>query len=84
MCSNNTLLTLVEKYQSNLISKEEKELIFSEILCIFEPKIKAVLTQTKYENREDLKQELQIKLMTIVQSYELKEIDNGMSYLKEE
>ncbi|HHW39330.1 MAG TPA: hypothetical protein GXX18_19285 [Bacillales bacterium] len=55
-------------YQLVVESKEDNRAI-EKILKIFKPKIKKTLLQTGLQNREDLEQELQLKMMNLIKTY---------------
>lgn len=61
-------------YQLAIDSKNDIEAI-EKILNAFKPKIKKSLQQSKYQNRADIEQELQVKLISIIKMYEVNEID---------
>ncbi|GLY12627.1 helix-turn-helix domain-containing protein [Pseudobacillus badius] len=58
------LLELVKK------SKEDKQAL-QKIIELFEPKLRKSLTLTRYEEREDLEQELRCKLITCIRKYDI-------------
>jgi predicted component of type VI protein secretion system len=62
-----TLYQLVNK------AKEDSKAIET-IIDMFTPKIKKTLLQTDFQNREDLEQELQLKLVTLIRMYDLEEV----------
>lgn len=57
-------------YELAMESKKNNEAI-EKVLNVFKPKIKKTLLQTSIQNREDLEQELQIKLVNLIRSYDL-------------
>lgn len=59
-------------YQLAIESKEKNEAI-EKVLKIFTPKKKTLL-QTNSQNREDLEQELQLKLFNLIKMYDLDEV----------
>ena len=61
-------------YQLVINSKDDQDAIVK-ILKAFNPKIKKSLQQTSYQNRADIEQELQLKLINIIQMCELDEMD---------
>ena len=61
--------------------KEEKEEM-SEILNQFEKKIEAELRQTSAQNRDDLRQELVIKVMEAVEKYKVEDVPNFEQFLE--
>jgi hypothetical protein len=52
-------------------AKHEDNVAMLKIINRFEPKIKKSLYQTSIQNREDLKQELIVKFIEVVQTFEL-------------
>lgn len=60
-------------YQLAIESKENNEAI-EKMLKIFTPKIKKTLLQTNSQNREDLEQELQLKLVNLIKIYDLDKV----------
>ncbi|WP_342424621.1 helix-turn-helix domain-containing protein [Paenibacillus sp. FSL E2-0178] len=52
-------------------AKQEDNIAMLKIINRFEPKIKKSLYQTSIQNREDLKQELIVKFIEVVQTFEL-------------
>ncbi|WML27377.1 helix-turn-helix domain-containing protein [Neobacillus sp. OS1-33] len=60
-------------YQLAIKSKEDNEAI-EKVLKIFKPKIKKTLLQTGLQNRDDLEQELQIKLVNLIKMYDLDKV----------
>ncbi|MEH6955164.1 helix-turn-helix domain-containing protein [Neobacillus drentensis] len=60
-------------YQLAIKSKEDNEAI-EKVLKIFQPKIKKTLLQTGLQNRDDLEQELQIKLVSLIKMYDLDKV----------
>lgn len=63
-------------YQLVVESKEDNRAI-EKILKIFKPKIKKTLLQTGLQNREDLEQELQLKIMNLIKTYN---VDNTVGF----
>lgn len=61
--------------------KEEKEGM-SVILNQFEKKIEAELRQTSAQNRDDLRQELVIKVMEAVEKYKVEDVPNFEQFLE--
>lgn len=61
--------------------KEEKEGM-SEILNQFEKKIEAELRQTSAQNRDDLRQELVLKVMEAVEKYKVEDVPNFEQFLE--
>lgn len=61
-------------HQLAVDSKKDTEAI-EKILKAFKPKIKKSLKQTRFQNRADVEQELQLKLISIIKLYEVDEID---------
>lgn len=60
-------------YQLAYKAKEDNEAV-NKIIEMFRPKIKKTLLQTDFQNREDLEQELQLKLVKVIKMYDLEEI----------
>ena len=60
-------------YQLAIKSKEDNEAI-EKVLNIFKPKIKKTLLQTGSQNRDDLEQELQLKLVNLIKMYDFNQI----------
>ncbi|MBO2536281.1 MULTISPECIES: helix-turn-helix domain-containing protein [Rummeliibacillus] len=61
-------------YQLAIDSKNDTEAV-EKILKAFKPKIKKSLQQTKFQNRVDIEQELELKLISIIKMYEVDELD---------
>ncbi len=58
-----------------LVNKAKKnDEAIEQVIEIFTPKIKKTLLQTDIQNREDLEQELRIKLMSLIRTYDLNEV----------
>lgn len=60
-------------YQLAIESKNDNEAI-EKVLKMFRPKIKKTLLQTNLQNRDDLEQELQLKLVNLIKMYNLDEV----------
>ncbi|GMG77005.1 sigma-O factor regulator RsoA [Priestia megaterium] len=60
-------------YQLAYKAKEDNEAV-NKIIEMFRPKIKKTLLQTDFQNREDLEQELQLKLVKVIKMYDLEGI----------
>jgi flagellar biosynthesis chaperone FliJ len=63
--SKNTLYELAKK------SKNEDVIYTGKIIELFDPKIKSLLSLTSYQKREDLYQELRLKLLDIILTYDV-------------
>ncbi len=61
-------------YQLAIESKNDQDAL-NQILKAFNPKIKKSLQQTNFQNREDLEQELQLKLVNLIKMCELDDLD---------
>ncbi|MEK4539168.1 helix-turn-helix domain-containing protein [Peribacillus sp. FSL K6-1552] len=60
-------------YQLAIDSKKNNEAIET-VLKFYTPKIKKTLLQTSLQNRNDLEQELRLKLVKMIKMYDLDEI----------
>ncbi|MDQ0482265.1 helix-turn-helix domain-containing protein [Guptibacillus hwajinpoensis] len=74
--TNARLYTLLQQAKQN----EDKalELIFNQ----FEKKIEAELRQTPYEYRDDLRQELYVKILEAVEKYSIEEVPNFEQFIE--
>ncbi|WP_397538015.1 helix-turn-helix domain-containing protein [Rummeliibacillus pycnus] len=70
-------------YQLAIDSKHDTEAV-EKVLKAFKPKIKKTLQQTSFQNRDDLEQELQLKLVNIIKMYDLEEIDGFWGFYERE
>ena len=70
-------------YQLAIESKENNKAI-EKILKIFKPKIKKTLLQTNFQYREDLEQELQLKLVNLIKIYNVNEPLGFWEFYEEE
>ena len=70
-------------YQLTIDSKNDTEAI-EKVLKAFKPKIKKTLQQTNFKNRDDLEQELQFKLVNIVKTYDVEQIDGFWGFYERE
>ncbi|MGG0657467.1 helix-turn-helix domain-containing protein [Rummeliibacillus pycnus] len=70
-------------YQLAIDSKNETEAI-EKVIKAFKPKIKKTLLQTSFHNRADLEQELQLKLISIIRTYEVGETDGFWGFYERE
>lgn len=53
------------------------------IIDLFSPKIKKSLKQTNYQNREDLEQEIKLKMIANIKEYEVDEIPGFFQMLEQ-
>lgn len=60
-------------YQLAIESKKDVQAV-AKILKAFNPKINKALKQTRFQYRADMKQELHLKLVTIVKMYDVEEV----------
>ena len=74
---NARLYTLLQQAKQN--EDEALKLIFSQ----FEKKIEAELRQTPYEYRDDLRQELYVKILEAVEKYSIEEVPNFEQFIEE-
>lgn len=74
--SNNTLYELARKSKDDIAYIEK-------IVDLFDPKIKSSLTLTSYQVREDLYQELRLKLIDIIMNYDMDATPGFWSLQKE-
>ncbi len=74
--SNNTLYELARKSKDDIAYIEK-------IVDLFDPKIKSSLTLTPYQAREDLYQELRLKLIDIIMNYDMDATPGFWSLQKE-
>ncbi|TKD70569.1 helix-turn-helix domain-containing protein [Pseudalkalibacillus hwajinpoensis] len=63
--------------QAKQSDEEALELIFSQ----FEKKIEAELRQTPFEYRDDLRQELYVKILEAVEKYNMEEVPNFEQFI---
>ncbi len=70
-------------YQLAIDSKCDQDAI-EKILKAFKPKIKKTLQQTSLQNRADLEQELQLKLVKIIKLVETEELEGFWEFYKKE
>ncbi|WP_430108866.1 helix-turn-helix domain-containing protein [Paenibacillus sp. B1-33] len=70
------VLNLVQKIQ-----KEDDNEALVELLDIFEPKIKKSLRTVKYMNKEDIRQEIKIRIICAVRKYKFDEINGIEEFL---
>ncbi|KMM36594.1 helix-turn-helix domain-containing protein [Guptibacillus hwajinpoensis] len=75
--TNARLYTLLQQAKQN--EDEALELIFRQ----FEKKIEAELRQTPYEYRDDLRQELYVKILEAVEKYSIDEVPNFEQFIEE-
>ncbi|MDP4551489.1 helix-turn-helix domain-containing protein [Alkalihalobacillus macyae] len=75
--TNARLYALLQQAKQN--EDEALELIFSQ----FEKKIEAELRQTPYEYRDDLRQELYVKILEAVEKYSIEEVPNFEQFIEE-
>lgn len=75
--TNERLYTLLQQAKQN--EEEALELIFSQ----FEKKIEAELRQTSYEYRDDLRQELYVKILEAIEKYSIEEVPNFEQFIEE-
>lgn len=68
-------------YQLASKAKEDNEAI-EKIVKIFTPKIKKTLLQTSFQNRNDLEQELILKLVNLIKMYDLNEVVGFWEFYK--
>lgn len=68
-------------YQLASKAKEDNEAI-EKIVKIFTPKIKKTLLQTSFQNRNDLEQELILKLINLIKMYDLNEVVGFWEFYK--
>ncbi len=74
--SNNTLYELARNSKDDIAYIEK-------IVDLFDPKIKSSLTLTPYQAREDLYQELRLKLIDIIMNYDMDATPDFWSLQKE-
>lgn len=72
-------------YEDIKKAKEKDELAILSVINRFEPKIKFSLRQTSLQNREDLSQELKIKIIEALNRCNLEEVPNfkGFCYYEQ-
>ena len=63
-------------------AKKEEEEGLSAIISQFEKKIEAELRQTSPQNRDDLRQELVIKVMEAVEKYKMEDVPNFEQFIE--
>lgn len=73
-------MSQAQLYELIIQAKHDDKAAILEIIGRFEPKIKKSLHQTSLQNREDLKQELILKLIEVIQSFDLNVQNNEESY----
>lgn len=56
----------------------------SEVLELLNPKIKSSLKQTSYQDREDLEQEIKLKILQHLDNVNKRDIPNFFSFLNED
>lgn len=70
-------------YQLAIESRHNNEAI-EKVLKAFTPKIKKTLQQTSLQNREDLEQELHLKLIHVIKLYELEDLVGFWGFYEKE
>lgn len=65
---------LVSLYQLTIESKKANEEAIEKIIKIFTPKVKKTLLQTNMQYREDLEQELQLKIINLIKMYDIEQV----------
>ncbi|WP_347548347.1 helix-turn-helix domain-containing protein [Pseudalkalibacillus hwajinpoensis] len=63
-------------------AKQNDEEAFSRIISQFEKKLEAELRQTSYQYRDDLRQELYIKILEAVENYHLEDVPDFEQFMK--
>ncbi|WP_273851641.1 helix-turn-helix domain-containing protein [Guptibacillus spartinae] len=63
-------------------AKQKDEEGLKEVIQQFEKKIEAELRQTSLQNRDDLRQELVIKVMEAVENYKMEEVPNFEQFIE--
>lgn len=74
MSNNFTRLVSQSKHDNDALLK---------IIHLFTPKIESVLRHTKDQNREDLSQELKLKLISTIKNYEVDNIPGFFDIIEE-
>lgn len=72
-----------ELYEWMMLAKQKEPEAILRILNQFEPKLKQSLFKTTLQEREDLKQELQIKLIKAMEQFDTTGIPGFFEYIKE-
>lgn len=75
-----------EQHWSHWIAQAQQgdEESMEQILQQLEPKIQKSLQQTFFQEREELAQELTLKVMTLVHSFQLKQVPGFWEYIEKE
>ncbi|MCA0170549.1 helix-turn-helix domain-containing protein [Bacillus sp. RAR_GA_16] len=63
-------------------AKQKDEEGLKEVIQQFEKKIEAELRQTSLQNRDDLRQELVIKVMEAVEKYKMEDVPNFEQFIE--
>ena len=70
-------------HQLAIDSKKDVQAV-AKILKAFNPKINKALKQTRFQYRADMKQELHLKLVTIVKMYDVEEVDGFWGFYEKQ
>ncbi|WP_226654454.1 helix-turn-helix domain-containing protein [Guptibacillus hwajinpoensis] len=71
-------------YSALQLAKQKDEEGLKEVIHQFEKKIEAELRQTSFQNRDDLRQELVIKVMEAVENYKMEDVPNFEQFIEEQ
>ncbi|WP_416147932.1 helix-turn-helix domain-containing protein [Salipaludibacillus sp. HK11] len=75
---NCCVLELIKEVQYD---DSKREAAIKQLITIFEPKIKKSLNNTSFQNKSDLEQELVLKMIEIVDKYEVDNTINIFDYI---